>query len=94
MRDWVIWLVQSPKQKSAVDDLNDLGGRISEPSPPRSDPMPTPTFPLEGSNGILRAFGAQFRLRRRAGDPVALEELCERLVAAIKLRFRHRILSA
>jgi hypothetical protein len=56
--------------------------------------MPTPTFPLEGSNGILRAFGAQFRLRRRAGDPVALEELCERLVAAIKLRFRHRILSA
>jgi len=55
--------------------------------------MPTPTFPLEGSNGILRAFGAQFRLRHRAGDPVAQEQLCERLVAAIKLRFRHRTLS-
>ena len=26
--------------------------------------MPTPTSPLERSNGILRAFGAPFRLRQ------------------------------
>ena len=72
--------------------------------------MPTPTSPLERSNGILRAFGAPFRLRQHrrsrwvtvyeilpgrrtrerslpgyaAADPVALEELCERLIAATK----------
>ena len=72
--------------------------------------MPSPLSPLERSNGILRAFGAPFRMRKHrrsrwvtiyeilpdrrtrersmpgcaAADPMAVEELCERLLAAAK----------
>jgi hypothetical protein len=76
--------------------------------------MPAPTTPLARANGILRAFGAPFRLRQHrrsrwvtvyeilpdrrtqecafrgvaAVDPEAMEELCERLLAAARQGLR------